>query len=137
MPAPEISAFGDGTHDAGETGLTVDGGGFGAFPGSLWIYENANRTGNADQLTIGTWNDIGLTGVEIPASPNNSNGTLYLFVQREDLAWSQGFSFTLGSVPVDPVLVALSSDGFASTKLRSTSSVNSKFRSSTGVTGRL
>lgn len=97
MPAPDISAFGDGSHDLGETGLTVDGGGFGAFPGSLWIYENANRTGAADELTIGAWNDLQVTGVEIPASPNNVAGTRYLFLQREDLAWSQGFEFTLQS----------------------------------------
>ncbi|KKL78224.1 hypothetical protein LCGC14_2026990 [marine sediment metagenome] len=95
MPAPEVSAFGDGEHQFGETGLTIDGGGFGAFPGAAWIYENADRTGLTDQLTIGAWNDIEFTGVEIPASPNNGPGTRYLFVQREDLAWSQALAFTL------------------------------------------
>ena len=93
MPAPEVSAFGDGEHQFGETGLTIDGGGFGAFPGAAWIYENADRTGLTDQLTIGTWNDIQFSGVDIPGSPNNSPGTRYLFVQREDLAWSQAFAF--------------------------------------------
>lgn len=105
MPAPEILAFGDGDHEAGETGLTIDGGGFGAFPGSAWIYENANRTGDADELTIAAWNDIELSGVEIPGSPNNATGTRYLFVQREDLAWSQGFSFTLGQVVIDALII--------------------------------
>lgn len=93
--APEISAFGDGSHEAGEGGLAVDGGGFGAFPGSAWIYQNTDRSGQADQLTVGAWNDIQLSGVALPASPNNSAGIVYLFVQREDLAWSQGFEFTL------------------------------------------
>lgn len=95
--APEIASFGDGDHAGGETGLTITGGGFGAFPGSAWIYQNADRTGLSDQLTVGTWNDIELTGVEIPASPNNSPGTVYLFVEREDLAWSQAFAFTLSA----------------------------------------
>lgn len=103
--APEISAFGDGDHEEGATGLTIDGGGFGAFPGSVWMYANADLTGAADQLTVGAWNDIQLTGVEIPASPNNSAGTVYLFVQREDLAWSQGFEFTLSSGDVTPVVI--------------------------------
>lgn len=93
--APEISAFGDGDHLEGETGLTVDGGGFGAFPGSLWMFENADGSGAADELTVGAWNDIQIAGVEIPASPNNVPGTVYLRVLREDLAWSQGFAFTL------------------------------------------
>lgn len=96
MPlAPEISNFGDEDHNSGETGLTIDGGGFGAFPGEAWIYQNSDRTGNADQLTVDTWNDIELSGVDIPSSLNNSSGTVYLFVMREDLAWSQGYSFTL------------------------------------------
>lgn len=93
--APEISSFGDGNHQEGATGLTISGGGFGAFPGSAWIYQNADRTGLADQLTVGAWNDIEISGVEIPANPNNDPGTVYLFVEREDLAWSQGFAFTL------------------------------------------
>lgn len=98
MPAPEVSAFGDGDHEIGESGLAIDGGGFGGFPGAAWVYENANRTGATDQLTISAWNDIQLTGVDIPASPNNVAGTRYLFVQREDLAWSQAFSFTLSGM---------------------------------------
>ena len=101
--APEISAFGDGTHDEGATGLAIDGGGFGAFAGSVWMYASADRTGAADQLTVGAWNDIQISGVDIPASPNNSVGTVYLFVQREDLAWSQGFEFTL--VSSDAVMI--------------------------------
>ena len=100
MPAPEISAFGDGVHEIGEAGLTIDGGGFGAFPGSAWIYANSDRSGAADQLTIGAWNDIQFTGVEIPDPANNTAGTRFLFVQREDLAWSQGFSITLGAAAV-------------------------------------
>lgn len=103
--APEISAFGDGNHEEGETGLTIDGGGFGAFPGSAWMYANDDLTGAADQLTVGAWNDIQLTGVEIPAAPNNSAGTVYLFVQREDLAWSQGFEFTLAAGDETPVVI--------------------------------
>jgi hypothetical protein len=103
--APEIASFGDGTHDEGETGLSILGGGFGAFPGSAWIYENADRSGLSDELVVGAWNDIALTGVEIPAVPNNAAGTVYLFVQREDLAWSQGFAFTLGAGGAPPVLV--------------------------------
>jgi len=95
--APEIAAFGDGSHAEGATGLTVSGGGFGAFPGELWMYQNADRSGLSDQLTVGAWNDIELTGVEIPVSPNNATGTVYLFLMREDLAWSQGFEFTLTS----------------------------------------
>jgi hypothetical protein len=96
MPlAPEISAFGDGDHETGETGLTIDGGGFGAFPGFVWIYQNEDRTGSTDQLIPGAWNDIQISMISIPSSVNNQAGTRYLFVQREDLAWSQGFGFTL------------------------------------------
>lgn len=95
--APEVSSFGDGNHAAGESGLSIDGGGFGAFPGSAWIYQNADRSGLEDQLTVGAWNDIQLSGVAMPASPANSAGTVYLFVQREDLAWSQAFQFTLAA----------------------------------------
>ncbi len=95
MPAPEVSTFGDGDHRIGEVGLTIDGGGLGAFPGSAWIYENSNRSGLNDELIIGTWNDIELRNVDIPGSVNNAAGTRYLFVQREDLAWSQGLAFTL------------------------------------------
>lgn len=95
--APEIASFGDGDHQQGETGLTISGGGFGAFPGNAWIYQNADRSGLSDQLIVGAWNDIELSGVDIPASTNNGPGTVYLFVQREDLAWSQGFQFTLAA----------------------------------------
>ena len=68
MPAPEISVFGDGDHQIGESGLTIDGGGLGAFPGSAWVYQNSNRSGASDELVIGTWNDIELSGVDIPGS---------------------------------------------------------------------
>lgn len=106
MPAPEISAFGDGAHDAGTAGIDIDGGGFGAFPGSAWIYASSDRTGNSDQLTVNSWNDIQIN-VDIPASLNNSDGTRYLFVQREDLAWSQGFEFTLGESTADAPTTSL------------------------------
>jgi hypothetical protein len=96
MSAPAISAFGDGSHAPGASSLVVDGGGFGAFPGGAWIYANADLTGNADQLTVGSWNDLQLT-VTIPGTLTNTPGTRYLFVQREDLAWSNGFPFTLES----------------------------------------
>ena len=96
--APEIASFGDGNHEVGESGLAISGGGFGAFPGTVWMYQNANRSGLSDQLTVGgAWNDLAIAGIEIPASPNNSAGTVYLFVEREDLAWSQAFAFTLSA----------------------------------------
>ncbi len=110
MPAPEISAFGDGDHRIGEAGLTIDGGGFGAFPGSAWIYANSARSGAVDQLTIGVWNDIQFTGVEIPAPANNTAGTRFLFVQREDLAWSQGFSITLSAAAGGGSLAGIAAD---------------------------
>lgn len=98
MPlAPEIRAFGDANHESGETGLTIDGAGFGAFPGAAWLFENPDRTGLSDELVVGNWNDIQLTGVDIPAVTNNAAGTVYLFVMREDLAWSQGFAINLDS----------------------------------------
>lgn len=101
MPlAPEIAGFGDGDHKQGETGLTITGGGFGAFPGSVWMYQNADRSGLADQLTVGAWSDLQVSGVAIPASPANAPGTVYLFLRREDLAWSQGLAFTLSAASV-------------------------------------
>lgn len=103
MPAPEVSAFGDGAHDAGDSGIDVDGGGFGAFPGSVWIYATQERTGAADELTVNSWNDLQIN-VDIPGSLNNSDGTRYLFVQREDLAWSQGFAFTFGTAVAAPAI---------------------------------
>jgi hypothetical protein len=95
MPAPGVSAFGDGSHESGATGLTINGGNFGAFPGSAWIFANSDGSGAADELVVGDWGDLVLTGVEIPSSLNNVAGTKYLRVQREDLAWSNSFSFTL------------------------------------------
>ncbi|MEO8466261.1 MAG: hypothetical protein ABI640_13035 [Gammaproteobacteria bacterium] len=95
MPSPSITAFGDADHAIGELGLVVDGAGFGPFPGELWIYENEDQTGTADQLVVGDWTDMQLTGVEIPASPTTAMGTRYLFLQRADSAWSFAFPFTL------------------------------------------
>lgn len=94
--APEIASFGDGSHQQGETGLTISGGGFGAFAGRVLMAQNADGSGLVDLLTVsGPWNDIEIAGIDIPASPNNSAGTVYAIVEREDLAWSQGFQFTL------------------------------------------
>ena len=96
MAAPEVASFGDADHQTGESGLAISGGGFGAFPGAVWMFQNADRTGLADQLTVGgAWDDLNIAGISIPASPNNSAGTVYLFVEREDLAWSVPFAFTL------------------------------------------
>ncbi len=99
MALPFISNFGDENHEEGETGLTVDGFDLGSGldgVGELWMYQNADRTGSADQLTVGTWRNEQLTGVEIPASPNNATGTVYAFVKRfGDNAWSLAYTFTL------------------------------------------
>ena len=101
MPlGPDISNFGDESHEPGELALTIQGGGFGAFPGGAWIYENDDRTGNADELVVGTWNDLELGSVSIPESLNNTAGTRFLFVQHENLAWSPPYTFTLESVAV-------------------------------------
>lgn len=99
MVAPLITDFGDEDHDLGETGLAVAG--FDFFPGvaeqgELWMFENADRSGAADQLTIGTHSNNSIPDVEIPASPNNSAGTVYLAFRRGgDQAWSNSYSFTL------------------------------------------
>lgn len=95
MPIPEIAGFGDDDHEVGEEDLVVSGGGFGAFPGSLYMYENDDRSGAVDQLTVTSWSDMELTGVVIPSSLNNTTGEVFLFLQREDLAWSLPYSFTL------------------------------------------
>lgn len=99
MPlAPSIVSFGDDSHGRGETGLTVTGAGFGPFQistGGLWMYENSDRTGQSDALTVETWGDMTLSNVSIPGTTNNASGTVYLFVQRSDLAWSQPHTFTL------------------------------------------
>lgn len=94
MAAPGIAAFGDGSHAPGASGIAVQGGGFGAFPGSVWVYENADRTGDADELDIVSWNGVEAT-VDIPGTLTNTAGTRYLFLQRSDLAWSNAFAFTL------------------------------------------
>ena len=106
MAAPFITNFGDEAHDPGETGLTIDGQDFGFFPGQAWMYATSSRTGAADQLTVGTWTEQQLTGVEIPASPNNAEGTVYLFVQNENLDWSFPYAFTLGT-PVAPTITIM------------------------------
>ena len=104
MPAPYIQDFGDEDHQEGETGLTVLGFDLGPgipAPGELWMHQNADplSPGLADQLTVGTWTDTSLTGVEIPAAPNNSPGTVYLAIKRYgDNAWNVvDFPFTLTS----------------------------------------
>lgn len=97
MPISEIQSFGDNSHEKGESGLTIIGAGYGAFPGSAWMYQNINRTGFADQLLLTTWNDLIIGGVGIPLVPNNATGPVFLFVQHEDLIWSDGFAFTLTS----------------------------------------
>jgi hypothetical protein len=99
MPAPVITAFGDADHSAGETGLTVDGLGFDPFAdsGNLWIFENndPNNPGLQDQLTFSGGHDQQLTGVEIPAVLNNVTGPAFLFFERIDGAFSDGFAFDL------------------------------------------
>ena len=101
MVAPAISDFGDEDHQEGETGLTVTG--FDFFPGvavqgTLWMFANADRSGASDQLTIGTHTNNSIPSVEIPASPNNSTGTVYLAFHRGgDLAWSNSYTFTLSA----------------------------------------
>ena len=96
--SPSITNFGDESHEEGESGLTIDGAGLGPFAGTVWMYANSDRTGSSDQLTVADeslWTDMQIPGVSIPASPNNSPGTVYLFVQRSDLAWSFPYEFTL------------------------------------------
>jgi hypothetical protein len=100
MPIPEIGDFGDEDHLEGETGLTATGAGFGAFPGEVWMYQNSDRSGLSDQLTQTTWHDMAVGGIAIPGSPNNAPGAVFLFLQREDLAWSLGYSFTLTAAGV-------------------------------------
>ena len=100
MAAPVVADFGDESHTAGETGLTIDGFQFSHFAGAAWMYENANRTGDSDELTVGTWGDMQLTGVEIPGVPNNANGTVFLFVRTENMEWSLPYEFTLGAAAV-------------------------------------
>lgn len=105
--APEIASFGDGNHEEGETGLTASGGGYGAFPGRVLMTQNADGSGLVDVLTVnGAWSDIEIAGIDIPASPNNAAGTVYLIVEREDLAWSQGFAFTLAEAGGGPAFAA-------------------------------
>lgn len=101
MPAPVVTRFGDGSHAPGETGLTIDGAGFEAFDGEVWLFENQDRTGASDQLTFSGWNDQQISGVDIPDPTNNALGLVYLAVKRIDLAWSPSFAVFLddGSGP--------------------------------------
>lgn len=92
--SPSISAFGDGSVAPGETSVTIVGAAFGPFPGSVWLYQNSNRSGAADELTVTAWDSMGAT-VDVPGSLNNVPGPVFAFVQRSDLAWSLPFSFTL------------------------------------------
>lgn len=93
-PAPQVNAFGDGSHPLGASGITISGAGFGPFAGSAWIYQNDDLTGLADELTVTSWADLEIV-VTIPGSLNNAAGTRYVFVQRPDLAWSNALAFTL------------------------------------------
>lgn len=99
MPlSPDITAFGSGARNPGDTNIDIDGAGFGAFAGEVWIFAASDRSGAADQLTVNSWNDL-LINVDIPGVLNNATDTvLYLAVQRSDLAWSQSFSFTMGTI---------------------------------------
>ena len=103
MPAPHISSFGDDDHEEGESNLQIAGFSFGFFTGEAWMYQNANRTGTTDQLTITSWTDLLISGIGIPAVPNNSTGPVFLFVQRSgDLAWSLSHAFTLSAAGAGP-----------------------------------
>ena len=104
MAAPVVSDFGDEAHDAGETGLTISGFQFGHFTGEAWMYAASDRTGLSDQLTVTAWGDMQLTGVDIPAVPNNANGTVYLFVRTDGMVWSLPYVFTLGAVVASAVI---------------------------------
>lgn len=95
QPAPNIESVGGGSYAQGDSGIPMNGGGFGPSPGTIWLYANSNRTGAADQLSFLLWTDTAISGVSIPASTNNATGTVYAFIQREDLAWSAPFTLTL------------------------------------------
>lgn len=111
MPlSPSITNFGDESHQEGESGLTIDGAGFGPFAGEVWMYASSDRTGAADQLTQSGWNDMQITGVSIPGTPNNSPGTVHLFVKRTDLAWSFPYPFTLTSSLGQSIVAATETD---------------------------
>jgi hypothetical protein len=98
--APIITDFGDEQHDPGENGLIIDGSSLGASAGIARIYRFSNRTGAQDDLVVGGWTDVQLTGVDIPAVLNNTNGLRYLFVQDSIGRWSEAFSFQLGTPAV-------------------------------------
>ncbi len=96
MAGPFITGFGDGSHNTGETGLSLTGAGMGPRSGTLHMYQNADRTGADDTLTVGSWTNNLLSSISIPGSPNNSPGTVYAVVERYgDHAFSNSFEFTL------------------------------------------
>lgn len=106
MATPFITSFGDDDHAAGETGLTIDGQHFGeVFEGEVWMFANADRSGAQDQLTVTGWTDRQITGVAIPASPTNANGTVYLAVRQLNGEWSSPafpYAFTLSGAAGAP-----------------------------------
>ncbi len=103
---PSITNFGDESHNKGETGLVIEGAGLGPFPGKIFIYANSDRSGAQDQIVpTGGWSDMRVAGVDMPASPNNATGTVYLFIERSDLTMSLPYQFTLLSTAAPPVVV--------------------------------
>lgn len=100
MPLPLIIDFGDESHAEGESGLQLDGFDFGPILGEVWMYQNSDRTGFSDELTVvggqSNWGNNQILNISIPGTPNNSPGPVYAFVKRfGDQAWSPAFSFTL------------------------------------------
>lgn len=105
MATPFITSFGDDSHEVGEAGLTITGFNFGLFPGEVWLFANADRSGASDQLAGFTWGETSITGVDMPAAPNNAEGTVYLAVMTQDFEWSSPafpYAFTLGAAPPAP-----------------------------------
>jgi len=94
MPLPAITAFGDGSHAPGASGVDIVGGNFGAFPLGVSIFQNEDRTGAVDALTVNSASDL-LINVDIPSSLNNSAGTRFVAVQLENEDLSFSFPFTL------------------------------------------
>ena len=99
MAAPFVTNFGDESHEEGELGLTIDGFDFGFFIGEVWMFANADRSGASDDLSAGiTWGEQQITGVDIPAAPNNAVGAVFLAVKTLDDEWSSPafpYPFTL------------------------------------------
>jgi len=107
MVAPNITDFGDESHEEGETGLIVDGFNFGFFLGEVWMFANADRSGLSDDLSTGiAWGEMRITGVDIPAVPNNALGAVFLAVKTLDNEWSSPafpYPFTLVAAGAPPV----------------------------------